>query len=68
MDPTLVGTNIARTTRCCFLEKGIQVKFFTVELNVGKRLKCIFTKFKLSTFCRFQDIVVKVNNFPLTSV
>ena len=41
-----------------YLVKGIQVKFFTVDRNVGKSLQCILTKFELSTSCRFQDIAV----------
>ena len=39
--------------------KDIQVKFFSVGLNVEKSLKCILTKFELSTSCRFQDIAVQ---------
>ena len=41
------------------LKKGIQVKFFTLDQDVGISLKCILTKFKISMpFC-FQDIVVQ---------
>ena len=40
-------------------QKGIQVKFFTVDQKVGKSLKCILTKFELSTSYRFQDVAVQ---------
>ena len=39
--------------------KGIQVEFFTIDQNIGKSLKCIFTKFELSSSCRFQNIAVQ---------
>ena len=43
--------------------KGIQVKFFTVDQNVGKSRKWILTKFELSTFFHFQDITVQSYQF-----
>ena len=39
------------------LKKGIEVKFFTVEQNLVKSLKCCF-----------QDIAVQSQQLPLTSV
>ena len=33
--------------------------FSTVDQNIGKSLKCILTKFELSTSSRFQDIAVQ---------
>ena len=39
--------------------KGIHVKFFTLDQNVGIKLKCILTIFGLFTSCRFQDIAVQ---------
>ena len=43
-------------------KKGIQVKFFTADQNVAKSLKCIFTKFEVSTFFRFREITITVQN------
>ena len=39
--------------------KGIQVKCFTLDQNVGICLKRILTKFEVSTSSRFQDITVQ---------
>ena len=39
--------------------EGIQVKFFTVDPNIEKILKCFLTKFELFTSSRFQDIAVQ---------
>ena len=41
------------------LLKGIQVKFFTLDQNIGIWLRCVLTKVKLSTPSRFQDIAVQ---------
>ena len=43
--------------------KGIQVKFFALDQNVGICLKCILTKFEVSTHSRFQDIAVWIQPF-----
>ena len=43
--------------------KGIQIKFFTVDQNVWKSVKCILTKFEFFTSCHFQDIVVQSQQF-----
>ena len=40
-------------------KKGIEVKVFTVDQYVEKSLKCILTKFELSTSSRFKDITVQ---------
>ena len=48
--------------------RGIQIKFFVVDQNSEKSLKCILTKFKLSVSYRFQGLQFKINNFSLTSV
>ena len=37
----------------------IQFKFFTVDQNVGKRQKCIPTKFELSMSSCYLDIAVQ---------
>ena len=44
------------------LLKDNQMKFFTVDQNVGINLrpKCILTKFGLSAFSHFQDIKVQI--------
>ena len=41
------------------IEKGIQVKFFTLNQNVGISLKRILAKFEVSTPFRFWDIAVQ---------
>ena len=41
------------------LQQGIQVKFFTIDQNVKKILKCISTKFELSATSCFQNIIVQ---------
>ena len=43
-------------------QKGIEVKIFTLNQNVRICLKCILTKFELSTPFRFQNIAVQ--NWP----
>ena len=39
--------------------KHIQVKFFSLDQNVGISLKRILTKFEASTPSRFQDFTVQ---------
>ena len=39
--------------------KDIQVKFFTLDQNVGISLKFIVTKFEISTPSRFQDNAIQ---------
>ena len=60
-------------TRCdsihvVVLKKGIQVKFFTLDQNVGKSLKRTLTKFELSTPFRFKILHFKISRFPVISV
>ena len=50
-----------------FRKRGIQVKFFTDDQNVGKSLKCILTK-NFLRLAVFKILQFKVNDFPLTSV
>ena len=45
--------------------KGIQLKFLTVDLNVGIRLKCIFIKFDFFRVAVFKKLQFKIANFRL---
>ena len=38
--------------------RSIQIKFFTVDQNLRKSLKCILTEFELPPFSRFLDNTV----------
>ena len=52
----------------CFFLMGVQVKFFTVNQNVGKSLKCSQLSLNFPWLAVFKILQFKVNYFLLTSV
>ena len=50
-----------------YLKKHLS-KTFHYWAKCCKSVKCNLTKFEFSAFCRFQDIAVQSQHFPITSV